>query len=222
MTAPTGAGPPWVVRAADGSEDSLGYRHLESATWRVTELPRGRRRVTIVHRPLAGLEPEDLLWWFSHIGGSCHVDGEETSRYRAWHPRDHLHWALERPGHGGGADEGARFRIVEAFGAVQQNLIDVVERVEKLDATGIRLVQRRLGVRVFMLEHTWSPGVEGTHYVSTMEIGSVLPGWLPVNWWLTRRVMPAHRCRAWVRHNVEEVGRLEGLVPLVRGQSPAD
>jgi hypothetical protein len=89
--------------------------------------------------------------------------------------------------------------------------------VEKLDMTGIRLVQRRLGVRLFMLEHTWSPGGEGVHYVSTMEIGSVLRPWRPVNGRLTRRVMPLQMCRAWVRHNVEEVGRLERLVPLVRG-----
>lgn len=44
--------------------------------------------------------------------------------------------------HDGGAGEGARFRIVEAFGARPEFKVDVVDRVEKLDETGIRLVQR--------------------------------------------------------------------------------
>lgn len=200
-------------------EDSIGFRELGTSEWRITELPNRRRRVTIVHRPLAGLTPEDLLWWFGHIEGTCTVDGVIMTRYHAWHPRDHIHWALHRPGVGGGAVEGAQYRIVEAFGADPENRIDVGERVEKLDTTGVRLVQRRLGVRLFMLEHTWSPGAEGVHYVSTMEIGSVLRPWQSVNAHLTRRVMPPQRCRAWVRHNVEEVGRLERLVPLVRGSA---
>lgn len=201
------------------AEDSIGYRTVESASWRVTELPGRRRRVTITHRPIPGLTPQDLLWWFTHIEGECRLDGHTLTRYRAWHPRDHIHWALERADGSGAAGEGARFRIVEAFGADGRNLVDVVERVEKLDETGIRLVQRRLGVRLFMLEHTWSPGAEGVHYVSVMEIGSVLRGWSPVNAVLTRRVMPRRRCVAWVRHNIEEVGRLERLVPLVRSQA---
>ena len=208
-----------TTAASRPGEDSIGFREIGTSEWRITELPNYRRRVTIVHRPLAGLTPEDLLWWFGHIEGGCEVDGVTMTRYNAWHPRDHIHWALHRPGAGGGAEEGAQYRIVEAFGADRANRIDVIEDVEKLDTTGIRLVQRRLGVRLFMLEHTWSPGAEGVHYVSTMEIGSVLRPWRPVNGHLTRRVMPPHRCRAWVRHNVEEVGRLERLVPLVRGSA---
>lgn len=205
-----------AAQAPDAADDSIGYRTAESATWRMTELPGRRRRVTIVHRPLQGLRPTDLLWWFTHIEGSCQVDGQTMTRYQAWHPRDHLHWALARPGASGGAEEGARFKIVEAFGADPDHLIDVVERVEKLDETGIRLVQRRLGVRVFMLEHTWSAGVEGTHYVSVMEIGSVLRLWWPLNLLLTCHVMPRERCQAWIRHNIEEVGRLERIIPSVR------
>lgn len=199
------------------------FRPLETAEWAITELPHHRRRVTIDHAPLPGLGPEDLLWWFTHIEGTTVDEGRVVTRYLAWHPLDHLHWALARPAPSGGAGEGARFRIVEAFGADPANRIDVVERVEKLDATGIRLVQRRCGVLVFSLEHTWSRGRdgEGVHYVSVMEIGAVHRALAPLNRYLTGRAMSPARCRAWVRHNVEEVGRLPDLVPRVRAEEDA-
>ena len=43
--------------------------------------------------------------------------------------------------------------------------------MEKLDETGIRLVQHVAGVVVFQLEHTWSAGTDGVHYVSVMDVG---------------------------------------------------
>ena len=48
--------------------------------------------------------------------------------------------------------------------------VDVVDRVEKLDETGIPLVQRVAGAVIFQLEHTWSAGEDGAHYVSVMDI----------------------------------------------------
>ncbi len=44
---------------------------------------------------------------------------------------------------------------MEAFGGARPEFrVDVVDAVEKLDETGIRLVQRIGGVPVFQLEHT--------------------------------------------------------------------
>ena len=39
-------------------------RPVDTATVRFTAAPRHRRRVTIDHRPLAGVTPEMLLDWF--------------------------------------------------------------------------------------------------------------------------------------------------------------
>jgi hypothetical protein len=196
-------------------------RLVDTATVRFTDAPHHRRRVTIDHRPLAGVTPEMLLDWFTHIGETMTYGGAVIERYLAWHPIDHIRWELARPAPGGGAAEGARFRIVEAFGGRPEFTVDVVDRVEKLDETGIRLVQRVAGVVVFQLEHTWSAGVDGVHYVSVMDVGARSPVLAPVNRVLRRRFTD-EMLRAWVKHNIEEVGQLEYLLPQLKSSGEAE
>jgi hypothetical protein len=187
-------------------------RPVDTATVRFDAAAHHRRRVTIDHRPLAGVTPTMLLDWFMHLGETMTYGGEVIDRYLAWHPIDHIRWELARPAPGGGAGEGARFRIVEAFGARPEYRVDVVDRVEKLDQTGIRLVTRVAGVMVMQLEHTWSAGADGAHYVSVFDIGARSALFAPINRTLSRR-FPDHMVRAWVKHNIEEVGQLEYLLP---------
>ncbi|MGY1810383.1 hypothetical protein ACI8AF_23695 [Blastococcus sp. SYSU D00669] len=195
-------------------------RPHDSARVAVASFAHGRRRVTIDHQPLAGVTPAEVLGWFRSIGRTIDYDGAQVPRYLAWHPLDHLAWALARPAPGGGAAEGARFRIVEQFAGRPEYRIDVVDRVEKLDETGIRLVQRVGGVAVLQLEHTWSAGRDRTHYVSVLDLGARSAAMAPVNRVLQRR-FPDHMVDAWVTHNVEEVGRLELLLPMLRVQDGA-
>lgn len=189
-------------------------RDLGSATTAIEELPNHRRRVTIDHQPLRGVTPEMVLWWFQNIGGSMEYDGEQLDNYLAWHPVDHIRWELAAPSPQGGAREGARFHIVEAFGADPNYYLDTTERVEKLDATGIRLARRFAGVKVMELSHTWSRCGEDTHYVSVLEIGALSRAFSLVNRYLNRRRFPRHMAEAWRVHNIEEVGLLEHLLPV--------
>lgn len=188
-------------------------RNLDERRVSVQELSHHRLRLTIDHEPLAGLTPEMLLWWFRHIGDTMSYAGRTVPRYSVWHPLDHIRWELARPAPGGGAGEDARFHIVEDFGADPANHIDTIDRVEKLDHTGIRLVKRIAGVQVFQLEHTWSAAPGRTHYVSVFDLGgrSVLAR--PVNRWLRTRVFRPGMERAWLKHNIEEVGLLEHFLP---------
>ncbi|CAN7305092.1 hypothetical protein [Knoellia sp. LjRoot47] len=190
-------------------------RELASAVTSVHHLPHHRRRLTIDHQPLVRVTPAMLLWWFRHLGGEMDYGGRRVSNYLVWHPEDHIRWELSRPAPGGGAGEGARFRIVEAFQRRPEFYVDSTETVEKLDETGIRLVRRLAGVPVFQLEHTWSQGAGGTHYVSVMDLGARSRAFTPVNRVLTRRTFPDAMARAWLRHNVEEVGLLEHLLPTL-------
>ena len=92
-------------------------------------------RVTIDHQPLAGITPPMLLWWFRHIGDDVDHAGERMSGYLAWHPLDHIAWELARPAPGGGADEGASYRIVEAFGRDER--FRVLDRGDALDLVDV-------------------------------------------------------------------------------------
>lgn len=196
-------------------------RAVDTATVHHLDCARGRRRITIDHRPLAGVTPAMLLDWFTHLGGTLEYGGQVVDRYHAWHPVDHIRWELAREAPGGGAAEGARFHMVEAFGARPEFLVDEVARVEKLDETGIRLVLRIAGVPVFQLEHTWSAGVDGAHYVTVMDLGVRSALLAPLNRVMRRR-FPEEKAHAWVRHNIEEVGQLEYLLPRLAGSDKAE
>lgn len=187
-------------------------RSIDTAAVRITDCARGRRRITIDHRPLADVTPAMLLDWFTHLGGTMEYGGEIVDRYHAWHPIDHIRWELARPAPTGGAAEGARFHMVEAFGARPEFTVDEVARVEKLDETGIRLVLRVAGIPVFQLEHTWSAGADGAHYVTVMDLGVRSPLLSPINRVLQRK-FSSEKAHAWVKHNIEEVGQLEFLLP---------
>ena len=162
-----------------------------------------------------------LLDWFTHLGGTIPYGGEIIDRYLAWHPIDHINWELARPAPTGGAAEGARFRMVEAFGGRPEYKVDVVARVEKLDETGIRLVKRVAGALIFQLEHTWSAGADGAHYVSVMDLGVRSALMSPVNRIVCQR-FPDDKVRAWVKHNIEEVGQLEYLLPQLASSGEAE
>lgn len=201
---------PWPLRAVDSARHALEIDR------------RGRLVMRIKHAALPGLEPEDLCWWFRHIGGEVLIGSVPMSRYHAWHPADHIHWALARPGPAGGAEAGARFHIVEAFGRDPAHLVDVVEQVTRLDDTGITLEKRVLRLTASRLSHDFSAGSEGAGYRSELVVGFDLPllGRF-VNAVIRRLVFSPAMGRAWIRHNIEEVGLLEHLIPLVRSQDAA-
>jgi DAPG hydrolase PhiG domain len=187
---------------------------LESAETKLRLLPDRRLELTIVHDVLQGVTPHMLEWWFKHIGGTMTYQGRVISRYRVWHPRDHMHWALAKPGPNGRAEAGAVFRIVEAFGRNPKHRIDVLETVEKLDDTGIRLSNRVGGFEVSNLEHTFTPVENGTLYRSKMLIGAEHPLVRPwFNAIVRPRVFPEDMARAWLLHNIEEVGNFEFFLP---------
>ena len=115
-------------------------RGIETAGTSVESFAGHRMRVTIDHQALTGVTPEMLLWWFRHIGDPVRYDGRVMAGYLAWHPLDHIHWELAREAPGGGAGEGARFRIVEAFGRRDEFYVDTTDAVEKLDPSSVARV----------------------------------------------------------------------------------
>ena len=54
------------------------------------KLQDGRTRYWI-DEVLAGITPEMLAWWFSHLDGDTDLDGRRVPKYRVWHPYDHVY-----------------------------------------------------------------------------------------------------------------------------------
>jgi hypothetical protein len=194
---------PWTLKPLSSAETSLQYDAF------------GRMVMHIRHDLIRGVTPEMLAWWFAHIGGDMEIDGKTLNKYLVWHPFDHIHWELVRPAADGRAGAGAVFRIVEAFGADPNMTIDIEDTVTRLDSAGITLQQRKLGHEVSRLNHDFHATEGGTRYISTLTIGFSAPVLRALNPAVFRFLFSETMGRAWLKHNVEEVGALEHILPRI-------
>lgn len=200
---------PWPLKSPDSAQATLSYDEF------------GRMVMHIRHDLLKGISPEMVAWWFGNIAGDMEVGDARLDKYLVWHPLDHIHWELAKPAPGGGARSGAKFRIVEAFGRNPDFYIDIVDTVTRLDESGITLVAYRFGLPISRLNHDFIPVAGGTRYVSTLAVGTTLPVLRAVlNPLLHRFVFPEAMGHAWLKHNIEEVGLLEHIIPRLYPADP--
>lgn len=191
---------------------------LDSASTRTEILPDGRLHLAIEHDLLRGITPAMLDHWFRNIDGTLVVDGVRTSRYTAWHPRDHVEYR-RTVAKDGAVGKGSVFRIHEVLGRNPAYVVDVWTDVVRLDEGGFAHRPRMpLGLPLARMDYTFEAVRGGTRYVNSMTIG--LEGGAAArafNRWLRPRVFSNDQGRAWLLHNVEEVGNLEWFLPaLVR------
>ncbi len=187
---------------------------LASAQTTVEPLPDGRMRYAIVHDVLRGVTPAMLVWWLNHMDGTVAIGDQRVPRYRAWHPIDHVALTYVRPGRDGRRfSAGARVRIQELFGARPEFAIDVVSTIDFLDETGFSHGERVLGLTVGHLAYRFTPLAGGTRYEDSLTVG--IAGARRLNGVLVKRLFPEAKGRAWLRHNIEEVGNLEHFLPAL-------
>lgn len=191
---------------------------LESAASGLDILDDGRLHLWIRHDVVHGVTPEMLVWWFQHLEGDMELEGVRYPRYRVWHPRDHVGFRYARLPDGGTAGPGARFHIHERFAANPAWEVDVLTDVVRLDAGGFAHRPRILGgaLRPVAMDYAFTRVPGGTRYENSLTVG--LAGRPRVNALLRARVMPEEKGRAWLRHNVEEVGAFEEFLPLLMRQ----
>jgi hypothetical protein len=92
--------------------------------------------------------------------------------------------------------------------------VDTFTDVTRLDTGGFTHHPKLGGVRFALMDYSFERAPGGTRYKNSLTAGRVLPRGLR---WLTRAVVAtkfdeAHG-RAWLLHNVEEVGNLEKFLP---------
>jgi hypothetical protein len=187
---------------------------MGSAVCGAERLPDGRLSYWIRHEIVRGVTPRMLVWWFSHLEGDIEVSGQRINRYRAWHPYDHVHASYVRRRPDGSIGPGAQIRLREYLGANPAYDVDTVTTIEKLDEEGFIHNPTLFGISgLVRMEYTFERVPEGTLYENRLLVGGVA-GW-------RRRVTPlmqrfgfdsAHGM-AWLRHNIEEVGVFEHILP---------
>jgi hypothetical protein len=188
---------------------------LSSATTALEHLDDGRMRMSIVHDVLHGVTPDMLVWWFKNLEGDMELEGVRHPRYRVWHPRDHVAFRyVSRPA--GVAGPGAVFHIHEVMGREPRHRVNVLTDVIRLDDGGFAHRPRRFGAHLVAMDYTFERVPGGTLYKNSLTIGKPFPR--PLRWInraLVARAFNEAHGRAWLLHNVEEVGNLEFFLPAL-------
>lgn len=187
---------------------------LGSAETGSERLPDGRMSYWIRHELVRGVTPRMLVWWFSHLEGEVEVGGRRVNRYRAWHPYDHVHASYARRRPDGGVGPGAQIRLVEYLNANPRFAVRTLTDIEQLDERGFVHNPRLHGVPgLVRMEYSFRAVAGGTLYENRLLIGGTR-GWRRLVTPLLQRVgFPHERGLAWLRHNIEEVGLFEHILP---------
>jgi len=186
---------------------------VESARSGIEILPDGRMKCWIEHQVLRGVTPKMLVWWFQHLEGEMQYDGRKLNRYRVWHPRDHLaiEYASRNPD--GTVGVGSVIHLSEMFGANPDYLVDVHTEIVKLDEQGFGHRPRIGGFRLAAMVYDFKEVPGGTQYNNSLVIGTEKFFGAVVNPLVRQFAFDEARGRAWIKHNIEEVGNFEAFLP---------
>lgn len=186
---------------------------VHSARSGVDLLPDGRLHCWIEHATVRGITPAMLVWWFQHLEGEMLHHGVRAQRYRVWHPRDHVqvHYHARLPN--GQVGPGAVLHITERLGGRADYEVDVLSEIVRLDEGGFGHRPRIHGLPLVAMDYVFAPAPGGTRYVNSLTVGLAGAWARPLNALIRRFVFNAARGRAWVQHNIEEVGQFEQFLP---------
>ena len=188
-------------------------KSIESARSGFQILTDGRIHCWIEHHVIRGVTPQMLVWWFKHLEGDVIYDGRRLSRYRVWHPRDHLAIEYTRRNPDGSIGVGCVIHLTEMLGANPDYLIDVHTEIIKLDEQGFAHRPQFHGFQLAQMDYEFKETDEGTVYRNSLTVGAQGIFGKLVNWVIRTLVFDEARGRAWIKHNIEEVGNFESFLP---------
>ena len=173
----------------------------------------GRIRCWIEHDLIRGVTPKMLVWWFKHLEGDVIIDGKRVPRYRLWHPRDHIAIEYSRRNPDGSIGVGCEIHLTEMLGANPKYLVDVRTEIFQLDEHGFAHRPRFHGLRLVRMEYSFRESEAGTRYCNSLTAGATGALGKIVNPLLRKFFFDEEHGRAWIKHNIEEVGNLESFLP---------
>jgi hypothetical protein len=198
----------------------FALKPLGSAEYGIVNLEDGRVRYWIRHEVMRGVTPRMLLWWFKNLEGEITIAGHRVTRYRAWHPYDHVHVSYARRLPDGSIGPGSAIRLREHLGANPRYEVNVITEIERLDEQGFVHNPIFHGISgLARMEYQFTEVPTGTLYENCLIVGAARGAKRLLNPLITRRVFDRARGLAWIRHNIEEVGMLENILPPLYEQA---
>jgi len=186
---------------------------IDTARSGVEVLADGRIHCWIEHDVIRGVTPEMLVWWFKHLEGDITHQGRRLNRYRVWHPRDHIAIEYSRRNPDGSIGVGCVIHLTEMLDANPKYLIDVQTEIVKLDAAGFAHRPRVHGLNLACMDYQFEATDDGTLYRNSLTVGAQGKFGALFNWVIRTFLFDEARGRAWIKHNVEEVGNFESFLP---------
>jgi hypothetical protein len=184
-----------------------------------TILPDGRIYLAIEHRPLPGVTPEMLAWWYRVLPLSqVEFDGALRPMYHLFHPTEHGRIWIEAPAADGqpGVGAGGVVARFEWFGPFDS---EGAARVIELSPQRFVTRPELAGVSFGEIRHSWGDSSQGAVYTVDTVIGVDWPVVGPaINALLRWRVFSEPMLREWQRHQVEDVGLLPHFLPALYAQ----
>ncbi len=188
-------------------------KSIETARAGFEILADGRTHCWIEHDVIRGVTPQMLVWWFKHLEGDVDYDGKRLNRYRVWHPRDHIAIEYSQRNSDGSIGVGCVIHLTEVLGANPDYLIDVHTEIIKLDEQGFAHRPRFHGFRLAQMDYEFEETDAGAMYRNSLTVGAKgIVGKL-LNPLIRAFVFDEARGRAWIKHNIEEVGNFETFLP---------
>lgn len=196
---------------------------VSSARSGIETLKDGRLRCWIEHETIRGVTPEMLAWWFRNLEGDVEIEGVRYDRYRVWHPEDHLFAEYARKGDDGEVGVGSVIHLAEMLNGRPEYLVHIRTEIKKLDETGYVHLPRMHGLRLAEMEYSFEPSGGGTCYRNSLTIGFRGVIGRVLNPLVRSLFFDEERGRAWIRHNIEEVGNFESFLPaLYAAENPSE
>ncbi len=209
------------ARQALDKAGKLDFKPVSSAKWvDVQRTWTGKIHVSIEHDTVRGCTPEMIRWWFENLGrqttwDGVGFDGPEISFYHLWHHRDHVSVTPLTGKHNKGFALHEKSRITEQFNDHHKR-IEVEVYTERLDNEEFNFLVKQFGLTAVRLNHYYSAEGDGSRFYAETIVGLDIPifGWL-FNWLALPFIYSTKTAEHWIRHNVEETGRSESIIPVL-------
>lgn len=189
-----------------------------SRTWKGTVL------VQIEHDNIKNCTPEMILWWFQHLSDTTtwngiDFSGSEVTYNHLWHHRDHVQVTPLTNAPDGtvnhGFLEGCYSRIEERF---NEHHFHVNQRMHTVTLNEHEFTFYIMfgPLKAGHITHLYEKTSDGSSFYAETELGFNIPvfGWL-FNWLVLPFIYNKGTAEHWVKHNIEETGRTQDILPVL-------